>query len=186
MSDGLAKSFEQSEHASTVQPAAHDKAGSLDLVAVLARWFVGGVFVYMGLVKALSPAEFLELVHQYGMTNTPLLLNAIAAALPWFEVFCGLLMFTGVGVRGTALVLLLMLAPFTGLVLRRALGISAADAIPLCAVNFDCGCGTGVTGICPKLVENCLLMFLSAWLMSGRGRQFCLRFSLLGNCLPAV
>ena len=146
----------------------------------------GGLFVYMGLVKALKPEEFLQLVHQYGMTNTPLLLNSIAAALPWFEIFCGLLMLAGVGVRGTALVLLLVLAPFTAIVLRRGLGISAAQAIPLCAVKFNCGCGPGVTAICPKLAENCMLMFFSVWLMSGRGRQLCLRFNLLGNSSPAA
>ncbi len=186
MSDGLAKSFEGSDEVSEAQPATVQTAAPLDWVAVLARWFVGGVFVYMGLVKALNPAEFLELVHQYGMTDTPLFLNSIAAALPWFEIFCGLLLLAGVGVRGTALVLLLMLAPFTLLVLRRALAVAAAQALPICAVQFDCGCGTGVTGICPKLVENCLLMCLSAWLLSGRGRQLCLRFNLLGNSSSAA
>jgi len=49
---------------------------------------------------------------------------------PWFEVFCGLLLLTGVAVRGTALTLLLMLVPFTLLVFRRALLLQVAQAIP--------------------------------------------------------
>jgi hypothetical protein len=45
-------------------------------------------------------------------------------------------------------------------------------------VKFDCGCGAGEVLICHKLVENTVLLLLSAWLLTGRGRQLCLRFSL--------
>src|SRR5437868_12250402 len=76
------------------------KTSGVDGVAVLARWFLGGLFIYMGVVKALNPAEFLTLVRQYNMVSVPFLLNSIAAALPWFEIFCGALMLTGVAVRG--------------------------------------------------------------------------------------
>lgn len=143
-----------------------------------ARWFLGGLFVYMGMSKALHPVEFLKLVHQYGLTDSPLLLNLIAAALPWFEVFCGLLLVAGVAVRGTALVLVLLLVPFTIVVLRRALAIHTLQSIPLCAVKFDCGCGNGEEWICSKLRDNCGLILLAAWLVTGRGRRLCLRFRL--------
>lgn len=52
------------------------------------RWFVGGLLIYMGLVKGLDPVGFLKLVRQYELVQTPWLLNALAATLPWFEVFC--------------------------------------------------------------------------------------------------
>jgi uncharacterized membrane protein YphA (DoxX/SURF4 family) len=151
-----------------------------DLVALLVRWLVGGLFIYMGLSKALQPVEFLKLVRQYEMVQDPWLLNSIAAALPWFEVFCGLLLVAGVAVRGTALMLVAMLVPFTLVVLRRALAMHAAQAIPFCAVKFDCGCGTGEVLICRKLVENSALILFVAWLLMGRGRRFCARYSLLG------
>jgi len=32
--------------------------------------------------------------------------------------------------------------------------------------------------ICRKLVENALLILLSAWLLAGRGRKWSLRFAL--------
>jgi len=156
----------------------------LEVVGVLARLFVGGLFVYMGIAKAIKPDAFLTLVRQYEMVSVPFVLNSIAAALPWFEIFCGLLLLAGVAVRGTALMVLLMLAPFTLIVLKRALTMSAAQALPLCAIEFDCGCGNGIVPICPKLIENCLLMFLAGWLLSGRGKQFCLRVSLFGNSGP--
>ncbi len=150
-----------------------------DWWTVAARWFLGGLFIYMGLSKALHPVEFLKLVHQYGLTDSPLLLNLIAAALPWFEVFCGLLLVSGVAVRGTALVLVLLLVPFTIVVLRRALAIHTLQSIPLCAVKFDCGCGNGEEWICSKLRDNCGLILLAAWLVAGRGRQLCLKYHLL-------
>ena len=154
------------------------KKDRLEIIGVFARLFVGGLFIYMGVMKALKPDEFLILVRQYEMVSVPWILNSIAAALPWFEIFCGLLLVAGIAVRGTALAVLLMLAPFTLVVLRRALSMSAAQAMPLCAIEFDCGCGNGIVPICPKLIENCLLMFLAGWLISGRGKQFSLRFAL--------
>ena len=150
-----------------------------DTSVVLARWLLGAAFLYMGLSKALHPVDFLKLVRQYDIVQSSLILNSIAAALPWFEVFCGLLLLLGVAVRGTALTLMMMLVPFTLLVLHRALLLQAALAIPFCAVKFDCGCGSGAEFICDKLLENFLLMLLSGWLLFGHGRQFSLRFDLI-------
>ena len=148
---------------------------------MLARWLLGAVFLFLGLTKALHPVDFLKLMHQYDLTQNALLLNFIAASLPWFEIFCGLLLLAGVAVRGTALTLTVMLVPFTLLVLHRALLLQAARHIPFCAVKFDCGCGTGEEFICRKLLENFLLIVLSAWLLAGRGRQFCARYRLFGR-----
>lgn len=151
----------------------------LDTPTLLARWFLGGLFIYMGMSKALHPVEFLKLVHQYQLTDSSFVLNFIAGALPWFEVFCGVLLILGVAVRGSALLLVLMLVPFTIVVLRRALAIHTLQSIPLCAVKFDCGCGNGEVWICRKLAENCGLILLAAWLLAGRGRQLSLRYQLL-------
>ena len=150
-----------------------------DAASVLARWLLAAVFIYMGLSKALDPVAFLKLLRQYDLTQSPLLLNSLAAALPWFEVFCGLLLLLGIAVRGTALTLIAMLVPFSALVLHRALLLHAAMAIPFCAVKFDCGCGGGAEFICRKLLENFLLLLLSALLLAGHGRQFSLRFNLV-------
>jgi len=150
-----------------------------DAAAVVARWWLGAVFIYMGMNKALPhPEAFLKLVRQYDIVSSPVWLNSIGAALPWFEVYCGVLLLVGLGVRGAALNLVAMLMPFTLVVLKRALAIAAASGIPFCTVKFDCGCGAGEVLICHKLVENSVLLLLSAWLLTGRGRQLCLRFSL--------
>ena len=159
------------------QPSCNCNA--VDIGTMLARWLLGALFVYMGLSKALDPVEFLKLVRQYDITHVFWLLNSIAALLPWFEIFCGLLLLAGIAVRGSALMLVLMLVPFSIVVLQRALDIHTAQGIPFCAVKFDCGCGTGEVFICRKLLENFVLVILSAWLLSGRGRLFCMRYKLI-------
>jgi uncharacterized membrane protein YphA (DoxX/SURF4 family) len=157
-----------------------------EAAAVLARWWLGCLFIYMGLHKALPhPKYFLELLRQYDMVNSTFLLNSIGAALPWFEVYCGVLLLAGVAVRGAALSLVVMLVPFTLIVLKRALAIAATKGIPLCAVKFDCGCGAGEVFICHKVVENTALLLFALWLLTGRGRRLCLRFSLFREKAPA-
>jgi uncharacterized membrane protein YphA (DoxX/SURF4 family) len=165
-----------------MDPSAKKKR--LDMVAVLARWFLGGIFIYMGLVKALDPVTFLKLVREYELVGNPLLLNLIASVLPWFEVFCGLLLVTGVAVRGSALVLLGMLIPFTLIVLKRALEIASAEGILFCAVKFNCGCGGGDVYICQKLIENTGLMLLALLPLAGLGKKWALRFSLWPGIAP--
>jgi putative oxidoreductase len=153
--------------------------GVAETAGVLARWMLGALFVYMGLSKALHPVDFLKLIRQYDLVQSAWLLNSIAATLPWFEVFCGLLLLAGIAVRGSALVLVGMLVPFTIVLFRRALALQSIQAIPFCAVKFDCGCGNGEVFICWKLLENGLLLLLAAWLVSGRGSKLCLRYGML-------
>ena len=156
-----------------------------DTVGVLCRWVLGAFFIYMGFKKALEPVAFLKLVRQYDMFTSPLLLNSIAAALPWFETFCGLLLLLGVAVRGAALMLASMLLPFTIIVLRRALEISATQGIPFHMVKFDCGCGGGEVIIWHKLIENTIFFLVACWLLTGRGRRFAMRFAILPEPNPA-
>jgi uncharacterized membrane protein YphA (DoxX/SURF4 family) len=169
----------QNKPVTGAQPEAPSaKRRALDYGAVLARWGLAALFIQMGWNKALHPEAFLKLVHQYDIVASPFPLNAIAAALPWFEVFCGLLLLAGVAVRGAALMLVAMLVPFTLLVLNRALAIASLQHLAFCAVKFDCGCGNGEVFICHKLVENTLLIMLSCWLLAGYSRPLSLRFSL--------
>jgi uncharacterized membrane protein YphA (DoxX/SURF4 family) len=172
-----------------------EKQNSLDILGVAARWLLGALFIYMGVSKAFhivghdgqditeGPVAFLKLVHQYDMVSNPVLLNTIAALLPWFEIFCGVLLLAGVAVRGAALMLVVMLIPFTLIVLKHGLALAAANGIPFFSVKFDCGCGTGEVITWHKIAENCGLIVLAAWLLGGRGKRFCTRFSLLKSKL---
>jgi uncharacterized membrane protein YphA (DoxX/SURF4 family) len=141
---------------------------------VALRWVLGGLFLYMGLHKAMDPEGFLKLLRQYELVQTPLLLNLIAMGLPWFEAFCGLLLLLGVAVRGTAAVLVAMLVPFTLIVLQHALKLQAAGDLAFCAIKFDCGCGSGEVFVCAKLVENVLLTACGLFLVFRRQHRLAL------------
>jgi uncharacterized membrane protein YphA (DoxX/SURF4 family) len=154
------------------------KSAMLDVAAIAARWLLGALFIYTGLEKVWDPVAFVKLVRQYDLVETPFLLNTIAATLPWFEAFCGLLLVVGVAVRGTALALIGLLLPFTALVWHRALILQSAKLIPFCAVKFNCGCGTGEVFICVKLMENFGLILLALWVLCGRGRACSARYSI--------
>lgn len=153
----------------------------LDSISVIARLVLAVLFIYMGLVKAMDPVQFLKMVREYEMVHSPMLLNSIAAALPWFEVFCGVMLLMGIAVRGTALLLIGMLIPFTMLVTKRALAIASAKSLAFCAVKFNCGCGNGEVFICHKILENSGLLLLAVWLLAGYGRQMALRFNLFNR-----
>jgi putative oxidoreductase len=152
-----------------------------ELVAIVARCILGGVFVYLGLRKALHPVDFLKLLRQYEMGDSPVLLNGIAVVLPWIEVLCGLFLLAGIAVRGSALMSLAMLVPFSLIVLQRAWTLHETNAIPFCAVRFDCGCGAGEVIICYKLLENIVLVLLSLWLLTVRANRWCVRYALVNS-----
>jgi uncharacterized membrane protein YphA (DoxX/SURF4 family) len=140
----------------------------------IARWVLGGVFVYLGFVKALHPVDFLKIIREYGVVESHIALNLMAVILPWLEIVCGVLLLVGLAVRGTALVVLVLLLSFTGLLFNRAWTMHEVQSIPLCAVRFDCGCGTGEVLICRKLAENALLSLLAIFLLArgeDRGRR---------------
>src|SRR5215471_12841738 len=57
-----------------------NRAGSRGWAAagLAARWVVGGLYVWMGWSKVTDPVGFLKLLHQYHLSDTPLLLNLVA------------------------------------------------------------------------------------------------------------
>jgi uncharacterized membrane protein YphA (DoxX/SURF4 family) len=159
--------------------AAPRRWDALDVLAVAVRWFLGAMFIFMGITKALAPVEFLKLTRQYGVFENHVALNFVASTLPWFEVFCGVLLMLGVAVRGAALILTGMLVPFSILIWRHALDIQAVKGLPFCAVKFDCGCGTGEVFVCHKLAQNAVLIGLSIGLVLWRRHRLCLRAELI-------
>jgi uncharacterized membrane protein YphA (DoxX/SURF4 family) len=161
--------------AASTSRSSSDRLRPGEIALVLARWVLAGLFISMGLSKALHPVEFLKLVRQYDLIDHPQLLNFVAATVPWFEIFCGLLLLLGIAVRGTALMLAGLLVFFTVVVWLRALDLQAAGNLPFCSIRFDCGCGGGPVLICRKLVENVVLLAIAIGLMFGRGQRFCLR-----------
>ena len=134
------------------------------------RIAMGTWFIYGGFVKGLHPVDFLKTLHEYELPVSFVTLNAIAALLPWFEVFCGAVLLTGKALRATSAIWLAMLIPFTALIFYRALGVQNATQVAFCSIRFDCGCGTGEQPVCLKLTEN-LLLIITASLMFLQSRH---------------
>ncbi len=99
---------------------------SLDLVA---RIFLGSVFLYASWGKILHPGEFAQAIANYQILP-PLGINITAWLLPWIEVICGIGLITGLLLRGSALTAALLLAVFMGV-----LGFSLSRGL-----DVHCGC----------------------------------------------
>ncbi len=82
------------------------------------RWFqlglrllLGGVFIYAGTLKILSPQPFADSIATYRLLPGPLI-DLLALGLPAFEVAVGSLLVVGLYVRAAALGVLLMTGVF--------------------------------------------------------------------------
>jgi putative oxidoreductase len=138
--------------------------GSLkDLIGLLSRLALGGVFLYSGAIKALSPAEeFAYAIESYKVLNAQLSLYS-AYAVPWIELWAGLLLAAGVFTRANALFLGGMLVFFELL-----LGQAWLRKLPI----TSCGCfgSSGGNSIEVEFVQNLVLLALAwaAWRYGGR------------------
>jgi uncharacterized membrane protein YphA (DoxX/SURF4 family) len=152
-----------------------------DAMIVLFRLVIGGLFIYMGIVKAMAPVTFLKLIRQYEMFPDSVwwLLNFTVATLPWIEILCGLLLILGVNLRGTALLIMVMLAVFTPMIFLRGQAIHAKDHLSFCKIYFDCGCGAGVVNFCWKMAENIALFLAALCILLSRSRRFYLRIQFV-------
>lgn len=153
------------------EPTRLNKSGYLFLIA---RIILGSVFIYLGAVKAADPVEFLKLLRQFEMIEKPLLMNLVAAVLPWLEIMCGLLVIAGFRLRAATFLILIMLAGFTAVVAVRALDMSYSGSVAFCSISFDCGCGSGEVLICKKLFENGALFALAVAVLATKDPKFCL------------
>lgn len=135
--------------------AAPAAAGHMDVIGLLARLAVGGIFVYGGVVKALAPAEeFAYAIETYRVLNAQLSLYA-AYVTPWVELWAGLLLIAGVFTRWTAL--------FTGAMLvffELLLGQAMLRKLPI----TSCGCfgSSGSNSITVEFLLNILYLVLTA------------------------
>lgn len=142
---------------------------------LVARLVAGGMFIHLGAAKLDDQVTFLKLIRQYDIVETPWVLNAIAAWVPWLEIWFGALLVVGAAVRGTALVMLAMVVAFTLAVHDRGSVLAAEQGLSLCEVAFDCGCGTGVVNVCRKLAENVGLAVLLVIAVLSGTRRWCLQ-----------
>ena len=93
------------------------------------RLVVGGVFIWAGVLKIINPLDFAQNIANY--RAFPRFVSFfLALILPWIEVFCGILVISGLFKRSGALVLSVMTGCFLVLIAVTILR----------GINIDCGC----------------------------------------------
>jgi len=107
------------------------------------RLVLGGLFIWASLYKISHPAEFAENIYNYRMLPAELV-NLMAIVMPWLELICGTLIILGPMIRGSALLVSLMLGIFI-------IALSGAIARGL---DITCGCFGG--GGRPVAIETLL------------------------------
>jgi putative oxidoreductase len=90
---------------------------------------LGVIFVAASLPKILDPPAFAHMVYNYRLVPSPLV-NAMALAMPWFELLLGAALVLGLWRRTAAISLAGLLSIFIV-----AIGINLARAHPV-----NCGC----------------------------------------------
>lgn len=133
-----------------------------DILGLLARLGLAGVFVYSGVIKALAPAEeFAYAIESYRVIDSRLALYA-AYVTPWLELWSGLLLAAGVFTRLNALFIGAMLVFFELL-----LGQAWLRDLPI----TSCGCfgSAGSNSLGEELLLNLGLLALAwaAWKSGG-------------------
>ena len=129
------------------------------------RLVLGGVFIYASVYKIAEPADFARSIYNYRMMPEATI-NLMAIVMPWLELISGILIIIGPFVRGSALLIGLMLLVFV-------IAISSAIARGL---DISCGCfkvgeGGRLVGL-ETLVEDILMLAAVFVILAFGGRSF--------------
>ncbi|MBN2001623.1 DoxX family membrane protein [candidate division KSB1 bacterium] len=122
-----------------------------NILLILVRLFLAGVFIYAAAGKIANPAGFANEVDNYRMLPY-ILVTLMAAILPWVEMICGLMLLLGKWVRGTSVLIIIMNVVFI-------IAISSAMARGL---DIECGCfkigGEGAKVGFIRLIEDFIFL----------------------------
>jgi len=131
-----------------------DRETGRKLGGLLARVTVGAVFVYSGVIKLMAPPEeFAFAIESYQLVG-PQLGMLTAQALPWVELYAGVLLLAGVFTRWMSLAALAMLFGFEVI-----LGQAMARGLDIAS----CGCFGAASGTPPQEFLQNLGLMLLAW-----------------------
>lgn len=125
---------------------------------LLARLFLGGLFIYASLHKLADPVSFSRIIYGYKILP-PWAINLAAIVLPGVELAAGALLLAGLMRRGAALAVTMSL-----LVFICAIAFNLARGL-----DFDCGCfsfaRTGPGAALDLLIRDVVFLALSCWVL---------------------
>ena len=134
------------------------------------RLVLGGVFIYASVYMIAEPAEFARSIYNYRMMPEATI-NLMAIVMPWLELISGILIIIGPFVRGSALLIGLML-----LVFIVALVSAIARGLDISCGCFKVGEGGRVVGL-QTLIEDVLMLVAVFVILAFGGRSSSLRRS---------
>jgi uncharacterized membrane protein YphA (DoxX/SURF4 family) len=110
-------------------------------ILLISRVILGGLFIYASIDKIIQPLAFAQVIHYYRLTP-PDLINFLAVIFPWMELVAGLILIIGYRVRGSSLLISILLV-FFAIVLT----VTAIRGI-----NIACGCFSTSTAVKSNLI----------------------------------
>ncbi len=99
------------------------------ILSLCFRYFLGGIFLYAGIIKVIDPAGFALSIYNYKLLPE-WMINAVAILLPWVEIMVGGSLLLGIWTMGSSLVASVLLGIFAC-----ALTINLARGL-----DIACGC----------------------------------------------
>ena len=133
------------------------------LLIVIVRLLIGGIFFISGLLKVIHPDAFRETLSSHGLFSTGTI-HLISLVLPTVEIAVGLLFALGFRTKITGRIIILLLVLFT---------IEASFAFALGSV-VDCGCfpteGASEPIGVKFFVRNGLLILSCLWVTEGQSK----------------
>ena len=133
----------------------------LDLVGLVARLVLGGVLLYAGATKVLTPVGSARAVQAYQIFPFEVA-QYIGYALPMVEIILGVLLILGLFIRTTAIIGTVLMVLFIA-------GIASAWARGLA---IDCGCFGGGGEVAPgetqyprRIAEDVAFALCGVWLI---------------------
>jgi uncharacterized membrane protein YphA (DoxX/SURF4 family) len=128
------------------------------LLYTISRLLLGVVFLYACWDKILNPAGFAEIIRNYQILPSPLVVPS-ALLLPWVELVCGISLIVHRWTQGAALVVTLLM-----LIFMAALGYNMYRG-----VDVSCGCftldGKGTASMWSYMIRDTLLLVLAIGVM---------------------
>jgi uncharacterized membrane protein YphA (DoxX/SURF4 family) len=148
--------------AAVTEPSGRRLPLVLDVVGLLARLLLAGVWLASGVIKASNLAETEVAVQGYQLLPESLVVP-VAAVLPYLEIAVGVLLALGLATRLAAILSLLLLAAFlVGVISAAARGLS-----------IDCGCfggggqvATGATQYTWEILRDSGLVVVAGYLLA--------------------
>ncbi len=144
-----------------------------DYLNLIARIFVGGIFLIAAISKISDPTGFAKEISNYQIMPN-FTINFFALILPWIELFSAFLIITGIRIKSSSLIIISLTIIFNIAIL-----IAIAKGL-----NINCGCHTKVMAELigwRKIFENTLLLLFTIYLFYSKGLKLTVENYIIKN-----